>query len=174
MQNAYPGKPYVPYQHTSVGMPDVIDYLRAATALSEVKRSTYVIFRNESANGRSGINNNYVGAQADSGLWPAKYDDWIVGVVRLKENKTGRTRLFVAFSSWHDSVNFLLDRVHERGIYVGGQTHLVLKMSVPNTDELVRAYYKDWVTGSAQAEPGEATIDAFNSMYGQAAGLFPA
>ena len=111
MANAYPDKPSIEYQHTTVKMDDVVGYLQGLAIPAEVKRTTYVIFRNESANGSAGINNNYVGAQADGGRWPPKFDDLIVGTVTKRENGTNRGRIFVAFDSWHVSVDFLADRV---------------------------------------------------------------
>jgi hypothetical protein len=167
-QNAYPEKPELPFQQTTVAMPDVIAYLNKQPLPVEVRRTTYVIFRNESGNGRSGINNNYVGAQADGGRWPQKFDDRIVGTVAKAENATGKVRLFVAFESWTDSVDFLADRVSARGMFIGGTTHQVLTMTIDDPQDLARAYQKEWVTGSADAEPSEEQSQAFLSMYDQA------
>ncbi|MEJ0017556.1 MAG: hypothetical protein WDN25_13515 [Acetobacteraceae bacterium] len=172
--NAYPEKPVVSYRRTTVLMADVITYLRGLAVPAEVKRAAYIMFRNESGNGQSGINNNYVGAQADSGRWSAMWDDAIAGTVTVTENGTGRPRIFVAFRRWQDSIDFLVDRVQRRGLYVGGTTHLVLAMQVRSDRDLARAYYKEWVTGSAAAEPSSGTITSLLSMYGQAAVLFPA
>jgi hypothetical protein len=172
--NAYPELPSMPFQATTVQMTDVIAYLRTLAAPAEAKRATYVVFRNESGNGSHGINNNYVGAQADSGRWPAQFDAKIVGTVTRPENKTGRERIFVAFSSFRDSVDFLVDRVQARGLFVGGTTHHVLTMEIGNENDLARAYYKEWVTGSASAEPDAPTVNSFLSMYGQATNLFVA
>ncbi len=172
MANAYPELPSIPYQHTSVEMQEVIAYLKALAVPVEVKRAAYVIFRNESANGKSGINHNYVGAQADGGRWPAKFDQCIVGTVTHSENQTGKERIFVAFGSWQHSVDFLVDRVLSRGLYVGGTTHKVLTMKIADRGDLVRAYYKEWVRGSAEAEPSVTAMDSFLSMYNQAEALF--
>jgi hypothetical protein len=171
-QNAYPDKPRAPYVKTAVAMHDVVHYLQNADVPTEVKRSTYVIFRNESGNGAAGINNNYVGAQADSGRWPPKFDDSIVGTVVTDENHTGRERIFVAFKSWTDSVDFLADRVLSRGMFVGSETHVVLKMAIADGNDLARAYHKEWVTGSAISEPGAAEVNSFLNMYEQAEALF--
>ena len=66
MTNAYPELPSTPYQRTSVPMSGVTAYLKALGVPAALKRAAYVIFRNESRNGQSGICNNYVGAQADA------------------------------------------------------------------------------------------------------------
>ncbi|MEJ0016843.1 MAG: hypothetical protein WDN25_09780 [Acetobacteraceae bacterium] len=171
--NAYPELPNMPFQRTSVPMSDVIAFLQAMAAPAEVKRAAYIMFRNESANGKSGVNNNYVGAQADGGRWPAKFDECIVGTVTIAENQTGRTRIFVAFRSFSDSLEFLTDRVQSRGLFVGGTTHKVVTMTVRDERELARAYHKEWVSGSAAAEPSGAAMDGFLSMYRQASDLFP-
>ena len=172
--NAYPELPSLPYFPTSVPMAEVIGALAALPVANEIKRSAYVMFRNESGNGKSGINNNYVGAQADSGRWPDKLTHLFYGVVAKRENRTGKDRLFLAFRDVGDCLSFLCDRVQNRGLYVGGATSKVVKMAVPDAATLARAYHKEWVSGSAASEPGADEVAAFLSMYRQAAGYFPA
>jgi hypothetical protein len=46
-----------------------VDAFNESDQATNVKRASYVMFRNESGNGAKGINNNYCGAQADSGRW---------------------------------------------------------------------------------------------------------
>jgi hypothetical protein len=167
MENAYGEKPMVPYRATTVDMSDVIDYLQVQDMPVEVKRATYIIFRNESANGHAGVNNNYVGAQADGRRWDAKWDDYIVGIVEEWENNGG-DRLFLAFDSWETSVDFLADRVEERGLYVGGTTHLVVHMTVADEKDLAIAYEREWVTGNAEAKVPLAVFSSIASMYRQA------
>lgn len=172
MINAYPEKPMVPYAHTTVPMVDVISYIQADDCDPEVKRAAYVMFRTESANGQSGLNNNYVGCQCDSGRWPSKFDPLIVGVVQTTENGTGRTRLFAAFDRWQSCVDFLLDRVATRGLYIGAKALPISHLLVSTEDDLVRAYTKEWAQGRSDAEPSADTIAAWRSMYRQAAALF--
>lgn len=179
MINAYPEKPMVPYERTTVSMtklPDgsggVIEYMQAADCDPEVKRAAYILFRTESANGQSGLNNNYVGCQCDSGRWPAKFDALIIGVVQKVENGTGRTRLFAAFDRWQSCVDFLLDRVQTRGLYIGAKALPISHLLVTDETSLVRAYTKEWAQGRADAEPTSDTIAAWHSMYGQAMALF--
>lgn len=171
MNNAYPEKPTVPYQATHVDMDDVIGYMSVMDAPVEVKRATYVIFRNESANGHAGVNNNYVGAQADGRRWDAKWDDYIVGIVEERENNGG-DRLFLAFEGYETSVDFLLDEVESRGLYVGGTTHLVTHVSIADDVALAQAYYREWVTGRADAKLPLNVQSSFTSMYRQARELF--
>ena len=173
MINYYPEKPMLPYMKTSVEMAAIIGYLKSVEADKEIKRMSYVMFRNEGANGKSGINNNYCGFQADSGRWAAKFDNEISGIVSKVENGTGKQRLFLAFNNVGGCLDMLLDRVEGRGLYVGGTTHKVwVNEHIDNPTELARAYQKEWVKGSVKAEPTPTELNNFLSMYNQAAKLF--
>jgi hypothetical protein len=172
MKNYYEDKPLVPYLRTTVEMPAVIEYLKKADASAEVKRAAYVMFRFESGNGSKGLNENYVGAQADSGRWPAKFDAAITGVIRKVENGTGKERLFLQFASFGAGLDFLLDRVESRGLYVGGLEHLITKKQVTDPLGLAIAYKKSWVHGSNKYKPTEQDIAIFLSIYRQAEKIF--
>lgn len=172
MANAYPELPVLPYQRTSVPMGDVITYLQDATFPVEVKRSTYCIFRIESANGQSGVNNNYAGMQADKGRWDSAIDHYFVGTTSAVENGTGSSRIFLCFATWQDSVACLADRLTARGLYVGGRTHLITQMAVSSATMLARAYTKEWATGIETAEPSSDKLGGFLSMYAQAVAFF--
>ncbi|WP_153799095.1 hypothetical protein [Foetidibacter luteolus] len=172
MVNAYPEKPAIPYMRTTVEMPEVIHYLKALNVPAEIKRGAYIIFRNEGANGRSGINHNYIGVQADSGRWPAALEHHIVGVVTKRENQTGKLRLFCAFRSWQPSVDFLVDRVQKRGFYIGGTTTKIVTMKVNTPEDLATAYYRSWVKGDAKYKLTESNFSSIKSMYNQASKIF--
>lgn len=172
MANAYPELPQEPYRRTTVPMPDVIHFLQAANLPKEVKRSTYVVFRIESANGQSGVNNNYAGVQADGNRWAESLTHYFSGTTTTPENQTGRTRIFLCFRTWQDCVSFLADRMEARGLYVGGTTHQITQMEVTSPHDLVAAYYKEWVTGNADANPPPDQIAGFLLMYAQAEHLF--
>lgn len=172
MKNSYPEKPEMKYQKTTVEMGAVVGYMQSLQVPSEIKRAAYIMFRNESANGKSGLNNNYAGVQADSGRWPAKWDSVIIGTVSKMENGTGKVRLFVAFHSWQDTINFLVDRVQDRGLYVGGYARLVAKMKITSPTELAIAYKRDWVKGLRTYNPTEEEVANFMSMYRQAQKIF--
>lgn len=172
MTNFYPEKPIVPYKSTPVEMTVIIQYLQKCTVDPEIKRATYVIARNESSNGKSIINFNLAGLQADSGRWSAVHDAQIVGVVIKNENQTGKQRLFLAFNDVTGCLDMLIERVEGRGLYIGGVTHKILIMHITTPVELARAYTKEWVQGSATAEPTKQAADNFLSMSNQAAKLF--
>lgn len=172
MANAYPELPVLPYQRTAVPMGDVITYLQDADLPTEVKRSTYIVFRVESANGQSGVNNNYAGMQADGGRWDASIDHYFVGTTTTPENGTGRSRIFLCFASWQDSVACLASRLTARGLYVGGRTHFITQIDVNSPEALCRVYTREWVTGLSTAEPSAAATANFLSMYVQAVEFF--
>jgi hypothetical protein len=171
--NAYPDKPVLPYKKTTVKMVDVIQYIASMNIPLELRRAAYIFFRIESANGESGINNNYIGAQADSGRWPGEYDSKIIGTVVKNENQTGRERRFIAFNSFKDCIDLLAGRLQARGLYVGGITHKIAKVEVKTPVDLARAYIIEWVTGDANAHPSTEQLNNFLSIYKQAERFFP-
>lgn len=176
MINAYPEKPTVAYKPTHVEMALVIAYMKLQPHRTEIKRAAYCMFRNESGNGSKGINNNYAGIQADSGRWPVRYDKAIAGVVQKVENKTGKVRLFCAFDSFATSIDFLLERIESRGLYIGGTTHLITKIKVDDPAELALTYKREWAAGDADWLPKTKedlkALSNFQSMYRQAVKIF--
>jgi hypothetical protein len=46
---------------------------------------------------------------------------------------------------------FLADRLQHRGIYIGGTTYKILKMTPATPAELALAYTREWVTGNPKA-----------------------
>lgn len=173
MKNSYPELKVVPYQKTKVSMALIIQYLTLLDIPKEVKRAAYIFFRNESANGTSGINNNYGGFQADSGRWPERFNEDFTGVVIKKENQTGKERIFLAFKDWETSVDMLVNRLKERGLYRTGRTWRIVPMFLVDKRTFAIAYYREWVTGNAKYNPTHVQIKNFTSMYDQAARIWP-
>lgn len=172
VKNVYPELPVQPFKKTSVEMGAVVSYIKSLTVDKAVKIATYIIFRNESGNGKSGVNGNYAGVQADNSRWPEKWDSKIVATTVKNENMTGAERRFVVFNGWQDSVDFLVDRVQSRGLYVGGFTEKIAKITITSPQEFARAYYKEWVTGNKAAEPNSATVAELLNMYRQGESVF--
>lgn len=172
MKNAYSNKPSLPYNRTTVEMGSVVSYLQSLAVPIEVKRASYIFFRIESGNGRSGVNNNYAGIQADGARWPALYDNKIAGTVTKKENGTGKERIFIAFHSWKDSVDFTVNNAERRGLYIGGTTFHITKMNVVTPQDLCVAYKREWVTGKSDYNPVQSEFDSFISIYNQAEKIF--
>lgn len=171
VKNYYPEKPEVKYQRTQVEMGAIVAYLQSLHAPAEVKRTAYIMFRNEGANGRAGVNNNYIGAQADGARWPAKWDNRIVGTL-VKRDSGGQLRRFVAFHSWEDSIDMLIDRVQSRGLYIGGHPTRYAHIDPQTPEELCLVYYREWVTGDETYLPTEKQTKDFLSMYRQAQKIF--
>lgn len=172
MRNAYPDLPEMPYTRTSVNMDDVIQYIKDSPYSVEVKRSVYIIFRIESANGRSGVNNNYIGLQADGNKSSSKVSQHIIGTCVKNENMTGKQRRFACFDSWKDSVDILEYQVVNRGLFVGGIATPYSKMKVNSVTDLATAYAREWVYGDTKAVPTKDALNTFMSIYKQAAQKF--
>lgn len=173
IKNAYPELPVVPYMKTKVGMPLVVAYLQKLDEFPEVKRAAYIFFRIESANGSKGVNNNYAGVQADGARWPGEYDRLFKATTVLPENGTNKPRRFLVFDTWEDSVNFTVENVARRGMYIGGQTWKVSTLKVNSITDLLTAYKREWVTGNSKYTIKPDELAPFVSMYTQAKKLFP-
>jgi len=166
--NKYPELPEVKYEKTSVDMNEVIDYIKQSNYSVDVKCATYVIFRIESANGKSGVNNNYIGLQADNSKWDDVVSSKIIATSVMNENMTGKSRRFACFLSFKDSVDILEYKLVDRGLFIGGRTHLITKMSISTVEDLCKAYAIEWVYGTPNAVPDTDTMSDFKSMYSQA------
>lgn len=180
LHNAYPEKPILHYQKTKVELPKAVIALKEIEATPAVKHCAYPIFRNESRNGESGVNQNYCGFQADGQRWPGEYDKDIVGVVQTPENDTHKPRLFLAFDSVKSCLTMLLGRLQARGLFLGGTTVqadreqplVVYTVHITTPEILAEQYYKTWVAGDPHAEMPKDKKEAFLSMYKQATQLF--
>lgn len=172
MKNFYSEFPVLPYQKTSVVMPEVVVYIKSLEIPAPLKIAVYVCFRNESANGAKGVNWNFIGMQSDSGKWDAYIDQYVVGTCVREENSTGKVRGFLCFSKWQDSIDILAVKLKERGLYVGGTTHVVTRMYIHSPEEWAVAYHREWVTGRAKAIPPTSDRIGLVSMYKQGEVLF--
>jgi len=170
--NAYPELPAIPYVHTSVPEQAVIDYLNSVQETPEVKRSAYILWANESAHGKSGINGNYVGAQADVARWPSQFDDTVYATTIKCENMTSNPRRFLVFNSWQLGIEFLINRVQSRGLFIGGHAHPYSNMDVDDVEEFAKAYWDEWVEGD-HSDPPAAEVADIVGLYKKAAAYFP-
>lgn len=168
--NSYPEKPVLKYFKTTVEMATVILYLKSLNIPTEVKRAAYIIFRIESNNGRSGVNHNYAGLQAED-RWDAKYDHLIEGTCVANENQTHLERRFLCFRTPKSFLDMFVDKLQVRGLYIGGTTYKIVKMKINDIKDLCTAYESSWVKGKA-AKPTDEKIKNFQSMYSQAERLF--
>lgn len=171
--NSYPEKPIVKFENKAVPMQAIIKALQELDYIPEVKRTAYVIIRNETANGNSVINGtNVCGAQSDSGRWPGAWDEHIVATAIKNENQTGNLRGFLVFDTLANGIAFVCDRLKAKGLFIGENVDgRYYKGHVTTPEQLAQAYQNEWVHG------GEHTITPaekanFVSMYKQATELF--
>jgi hypothetical protein len=153
-------------------MGEIIIYLKSLEISKEIKTACYVIFRNESGNGKSGINNNYTGIQADVSRWPDKLNGQVNGTVVKNERMTGAARRFLAFRTYRGNIDFLVDRIESRGLYVGGNLNVIAHMKINDVNDWVNGYWKSWVTGNAEAVPPIDEKISLTSMYKQGEQIF--
>jgi hypothetical protein len=171
--NFYPSLPVVDFRSTHVEMGAIIDSIKRSNYPVEAKRSAYVIIRNENLNGQKVINGtNVCGVQSDCGRWQHQYDSTIIATCIKNENLTGKTRGFVVFDSLDSGINFLLDRIQAKGLFIGehidGKYH---KGDVCTPEQLADAYEDEWVYGEDHKTTLEEIKD-FTSMYNQAKKIF--
>lgn len=173
VHNAYPELPELAYLKTTLPVADAVARIQGLGSATEIKRATYVIFCNESGNGRKGINNNYIGLQADGGRLDAKWTPLFAGTCVLAENQTGKLRRFICFKDPAGSFAILADRVEHRGLYVGGTAHPYANVKIVTKDDWPGAYYKEWVRGDAHAVIPPDSKANLLALYAQAAAAFP-
>lgn len=165
IRNAYPALPVVDYEHTTVSKQAVIDFLKKLPAHAEAKLGTLAIFCNESGNGKSGVNNNYTGLQADGARLGGEWDNHVIATCLVKENRTGNMRRFCVFADFTTCVAHLLEKVQKRGLYIGGYATPYAKLKIYSEKDWARAYWKEWVMGDAQAEPPTAQLLELINLY---------
>ena len=119
VKNFYPSFPEIPYEHTSIDMPTVVAFAKTLIGKYpiEVVRMAYCIFRNEGSNGKSGVNNNYVGLQADNAVWEGLDPAHIVGTC-VRIDGAGDKRRFICFDEdgYKVSFDFLCYKIQKRKI----------------------------------------------------------
>lgn len=174
VKNFYPGIPVVPFFSSSVEMGLIIGEIRKLDFPAEVKRTAYIMIRNETANGKKVVNGtNVCGVQSDSGKWPGAWDAHIVATCVKKENMTGRERGFAVFDTLSNGIAFLCERIVARGLFIGenvdGKYH---KGDITTPAELADGYNDEWVHGKDHQTTATEIRD-FSSMYNQAVKIFP-
>lgn len=152
VKNFYPELPEIEYQSTSVSMNDVVYFARTLLqAYSQLYvRAAYAIFRNESANGVRGVNNNYAGIQADDARWENLPGQPIGTCVKFDSGKVERRFLCFGEDGYKISFELLCIKCQQRGIGSAAD------------------YFKKWV-GKTKWTVSEE--NNFNSMINQAAKL---
>lgn len=168
VQNAYPDLPEIPFVRTTISMAEVVHYLSDTASPIQVKCASYVIFRNESAAGQKGINNNYIGLQADGNRQAKKWTPFFAGTCVLAENMTGKLRRFICFKDWMTCVDILADKISSRGLYVGAYAHPYANMRIETADDWPLAYWREWVKGDGAAPIPDAEKENLLAQYKRA------
>jgi len=169
IRNSYPEKPIVEFCKISVEMAKIENILKLSTAHREVKAAALVIIRNETGNCKSVINNtNISGVQSDSGRWASIWDNKIVATCQKNEGMTGKLRGFVVFDKLETGIDFLIDRIENKGLFIGEKVDSrYYNGNVTTPEQLAVAYHQEWVMGD-KSQPSAQMIKDFVSMYKQA------
>ena len=160
--NFYPQFPEIPYKRTSVEMPLLVIFAKTLILKYgiEVVRTSYCMFRNESANGTKGVNNNYAGIQADNAVWEGLDLSNVVGTC-VKIDSGNDTRRFICFNEdgYKSGFDFVCYKVKQRGMFIGSD-------DVMDSNGLALKYLTKWVGVSLSiAQSRKADIANFKSLY---------
>ena len=102
----------------------------------------------------------------------------IVGTCVEKENLrqsdgSQKQRRFLCFDSYKASIDFLVEKLQARHIYVGGKTNSSYsKIDIKTPEDWVLAYWKEWEAGDIKAVPSKVETNNLLSMYHQGITLF--
>lgn len=153
-KNSYPELPVIPYKKTTVEMPIVVLFAKSLVAKygAVYVRMAYAIFRNESANGLKGVNNNYGGIQADVGKWTNIPGKPIATCVKVDSG--GVERRFLCFNDDGYKISFEL---------------FCIKAKERNMTTTLD-YYKKWVGKTKVTE--EDLNSGFSKILKQAEAIF--
>lgn len=173
IHNAYPELKEIPFAKTIIDMNDVVAYVDSLNCPIAIKNAVYMIFRNEGGNGQHGVNNNYIGCQADGARLGGALDAKVTATCIEVENGTGKTRRFCCFASFKDSIDILVLKDTAKRLFIHGHTNdAYSNMQINNIDDWALAYYQDWVTGNRNAklvgDAGHAYLQLFESLYNSA------
>ncbi len=148
-KNFYPELPEVPYEKTSVDMHKVIEFAQTQVAEYGIEyvKSAYAIFRNESANGSRGVNNNYAGIQADNARWTQLPGTPIATCIKIDSGHEERRFLCFGDDGYKISFQLLCIKCVDRVIVDGF------------------SYYRRWV--GRKTLPTTSEVSNFNSMRNQ-------
>ena len=170
--NKYPELDVIKYRKTTMSPVEIAQALAAMNIAINVKRAAYAIICNESAFGKAGINNNYAGFQADGGHWAHAFDPLLSGTCVLVDSG-GSKRRFLCFNTAAGCFEMMASIVQKRGLYVGGTTNFVTHTNVATPADWALAYYREWVTGDANAELSSQSLHSLASLYQAAVDALP-
>ena len=150
VKNLYPELPEVAFKRTSIEMPLIVLFaksLKGKYPLTAI-RMAYAIFRNESANGAKGVNNNYGGIQADNARWKGLPGEPIATCVKIDSGNVARR--FICFpddTGYKISFELMVIKSTERNMVTAAD------------------YFKKWV---GKTNPSALDFKSFNSLLNSA------
>ena len=168
VHNAYPELPELDCQPTQLSEAEVVDFMKTTLASQyplECLLAAFTIWFEESDGGKKGINGNYAGVQADGAQLKAPWDGEVIGTVLVRENMTGDMRRFVVFNNWQTGIQYEVDRLYMRGLYIGGYAHPYANQKVTDVRSLAICYGKEWVQGDKNYQMPEDDIADFALAY---------
>lgn len=173
VKNFYAEKPFIAYQRTPAKWETIVTLLANLNFPLEILRSAFVIMANETGYGKSIIcGTNVGGIQSDSGRWPGKWDNAIIGTTTVKGNREGYARGFVVFDTLTNAMTFLCERIQARGLFIGGFAHKYYNLPVNDVNDLCEAYCHEWVFGEENNTPNTDDYPekhkGFKSIYDRA------
>ena len=140
----YPVKPIIDYKKTSIDFEKFIEFSYNSDYGSIM---SLAIIANESAWGKKGVNNNYLGIQVDNAKWGYPDFEKILKSISVKKDNAGDTRQFAVFSedtAIEDNYDFIYYYVSKRNI------------------KKAEDYYKSWV--GLEKPATEQQIKDFNAV----------
>jgi hypothetical protein len=160
--------PLLPSKRTTVPESDVINYLRNASTALSIKRAAYVIFINESAHGKKGINNNYICLQTDGGGFIGSDLNYVSGTTMKRDNKHpdgsgGNCRSFATYDTWQRCIDHLI-AVMESRKQSSTSTRKMVPTDPNNAYYFGEGYIKNWV--GVKDIPANATRIQKGIAYG--------
>ena len=140
----YPVKPIIDYKKTSIDFEKFIEFSYNSDYGSIM---SLAIIANESAWGKKGVNNNYLGIQVDNRKWGYPDFEKILQAISIKKDNAGDTRQFAVFNedtAIADNYDFIY--------------YYVSKRNIKKSED----YYKSWV--GLEKPATEQQIKDFNAV----------
>ncbi len=156
----YPLLPVVANEWTTISIRDTVNAIKAKQYGKNLSLAIFALIIAEAAKDRAtgnlkGLNNNYAGVQTDSGVWG--YSNFIAQTAKIDSG--GKPRMFAAFDSFADFLDFLESRTIAKGFD-----------QATNADTWARIYIPKWIGISVTAN----LLKAKSNIYKTAERLYSA
>jgi len=155
---------------TIVSVNEVVAYLKQRSNDLSVRRAAYAIFGIESAYGKKGVNNNYIGLQTDGGGFIPNDTAYVTGTTTLKDNKQksgagGNCRAFATYDTWQKCIDHLIAVMTSRKQSSNSSRKMV--PTDPNDSQYFgMGYARNWVGIEDKPKNQKRIKDASTLMAG--------